>query len=219
MNLRDLRSAPYPGITREDAAAQAVAETTSWLYNILMKTDPDLGRKGAVCPYLDQATKVGRVSLSVVQVEGAADFQRLAVTAAEWLGRIRGAAEAEGKYESVLFLPVGAPDVVLVDCVTTVQRELRDRAVDRGCMAGEFYPGHPMPGIHSPGFRPLDSPRPILGIRTMVDTDILFLSLPSDAGQRRRGAEAWFRFFGASAAPGLRDVYERTLRELEGEHQ
>lgn len=212
----------YPGMAhsgteRAEAAAQAVAETTSWLYNTLMKTDPGLGRKGAVCPYLDQATKVGRVSLDVVQVEGAGDCERLAGIAAEWLTRIRGAAEAGGKYESLLFLPVGAPDAILVDCIKTVQQQLRDRAIDRGCMVGEFYPGHPMPGIHNPDFRPLTSPRPLLGIRTMVDTDILFLSQPSDPVQRRRGIRAWFGFFGAIAPPGLLSRYERTLRELDTE--
>jgi Domain of unknown function (DUF6875) len=197
-----------------ETARQAVAEATRWLYGTLMRPAPDLGRKGAVCPYLDQAAKVGRVSLNVVHVEDEHDFQRLAATAADWLERIRGAAEADGKYESVLFLPVGAPDPVLVDCVTRVQRELRARALDRGCMVGEFFPGHPMPGIHNPAFRPLTSPRPILGIRTMVDTDILFLSLPSDADDRRRGIQAWFRFFADRAAPGLLNVYERARREL-----
>lgn len=217
-NLRHRATTSLPGPERAEAAREAVAETTRWLYGTLMKPHPDLGRNGAVCPYLDSATKAGRVSLNVVHVDSESAFPRLAATAADWLDRIRGAGDTDGSYESVLFLPVGAPDPVLVECVRSVQRQLRVRAVERGCMAGEFFPGHPAPGVHNPDYRPLAAPWPVLGIRSMVESDILFLGQRSEAVKEwRHGVETWHRFFARRAAPQLLDAYWRAKSELDAE--
>jgi hypothetical protein len=45
-------------------------------------------------------------------------------------------------------------------------------------MIGEFWPGHTMPGLHNHSFRPLAAPVPMLAIRHMVVSDLLFLSGP-----------------------------------------
>jgi uncharacterized protein DUF6875 len=210
----------YPRSQDGPPASHVLAEVMSWITGVLMKPDPMLGRRGAVCPFLDQATKYGRISLNVIHLDGPEDFGRLRAAAADWLPRIRSAADSDGRSESVLFLPVGAEPAVLVDAVTQVQRELRCEAIRRGCMVGEFFPGHPMPGIHNPEFRPLNSPRPILGIRTMVDTDVLFLSMPAiPAAERARFLPTWHRFYGAVAAPALLDVYERARRGLDNDAQ
>lgn len=187
---------PEATISPGTAARDAVTDVIEWLYGNVMQPHPSLGRRGAVCPFLEPATKAGRVSLNVVAVESRAAFERLRSVAADSLRRIVHAGDRGGRYESVLFIPVGTDHTALVGAVTWVQQELRAEAVDRGCMVGEFFPGHPAPGVHSAEFRPLQSPRPILGIRTMVDTDILFLGSPGlPAEQRQHGVEAWHRFF------------------------
>jgi hypothetical protein len=209
------------GFQREVEARNAVSEITSWLFDVLMKPHPMLGRKGAVCPYLDQAVKYGRVSLAVIHLDTDDGRQRLRAAAGDWLARIHNAADRDGRYESVLFIPVGADRGALIDAVSRVQQQLRGEATRRGCMVGEFFPGHPMPGIHNPRFRPLDSPRPVLGIRTMVDTDVLFLTMPDEehVAERRRSLEAWHRFFADDAPRALLDVYRRAEQEWDDERQ
>jgi hypothetical protein len=183
-----------------------------------MRPHPDLGRRGAICPYLEQATAYGRVSLSVIGVASRADFDRLREAAAGALERVRGAAQAGGRYESNLFVPYGPDPVLLVDAVVTVQGQLRAEAIGGGRMIGEFLPGHPAEGIRNPRFRPLDSPRPVLGVRTMVDTDVLFLSLPSIPPKDRRNfLDSWFRYFGSEASETLAAVYANARRALDAD--
>ena len=42
-------------------------ETAHWLRSFLTRTHPDLGRKGAVCPFMEQSLKMGRTALSSVE--------------------------------------------------------------------------------------------------------------------------------------------------------
>jgi hypothetical protein len=212
MDSRDVRQSTARSRQQEESL-EASREVLEWASDFLMSSHPDLGRKGAVCPFMDQAAKAGRVSYTQVRIEERADFARLRMVAEDGLTRIHGAGGPGGTYESMVFVPVGGDRELLTESVIEVQQELADSALARGCMIGDFYPRHPMPGVHNPDFRPLASPRPILGIRTMVDTDILFLahrSVPPD--RIEANISSWYRFFGDVAAPGLIDFYERVRR-------
>ncbi|MEO0867043.1 MAG: DUF6875 domain-containing protein, partial [Cyanobacteria bacterium J06642_11] len=62
-----------------------------------------------------------------------------------------------------------------------IQRRLKPFFVEKRLMLGEFYPGNQSPGLHNPDFRPLQSPVPMLVIRSMTEPDLPFLSRTSDA--------------------------------------
>jgi hypothetical protein len=83
-------------------------------------------------------------------------------------------------------------------------------------MIGDFLPGHEGPGLHNPSFRPLDSPWPLLGIRTMVEADILFLGSPDiPPADRRAFTDAWQGFFAGRASRRFASAYERCRDELD----
>lgn len=186
------------------SSPRVVADVLGWFSDFLMQPHADLGRKGAVCPFMDRAMKNGRVSVNLVQVSTENEIGRLRTSARDWLGRIRNASRDGDDHESVVFVPVGADEEFLREAVSRVQAELRFEALEQGCMVGEFYPGHEAGAIHNEEFRPLASPHPILGIRSMVDTDIYFLRLDTgDASDRQRCLAIWHRFFGAAAARPL----------------
>jgi hypothetical protein len=67
---------------------------------------------------------------------------------------------------------------LIIRQIENVQSALKPEFVKRGMMIGEFWPDHAMPGLHNHSFRPLASPVPMLAMRHMVITDLLFLSGP-----------------------------------------
>ncbi|HUC24727.1 MAG TPA: hypothetical protein VMA73_18610, partial [Streptosporangiaceae bacterium] len=197
-------------------AAAAVESVVAWMYQRLMQSHPELGRNGAVCPYLELAVAEGRHCISLIRIDTPDDSQRLADAVLAWLPRISGAADKARGQESVIFVPVGADTPVLAAVIGHVQRDLRSDAIHAGRMIGDFLPGHDAPGVHNAAFRPLESPWPVLGIRTMVETDILFLR-SSDIPAIDRGSyiDVWRRFFGQSAGKRFMNVYENCRMELD----
>jgi Domain of unknown function (DUF6875) len=202
--LNAVADTPQP---QDEATALAMTETLDWILRFVMKPHPALGRRGAVCPFMEHVMKRGRFSLHPVRMDRPAHTARLRGVAGDWLRRINPAGPP-GEYEAAVFVPVGPEPAVLRDAVVDAQEALRADALRRGCMVGEFYPGHPGQGVRNPGFRPLQAPHSILGIRTMVDTDILFFDAPqASAPDRELTLQVWHRFFGDRAPSTLREVY------------
>ena len=86
------------------------------------------------------------------------------------------------------------------------QQNAKPRFVNCGYMIGEFYPGHPMGGLHDPRFRPLDAAVPALAVRHMHVFDAQFLSgTPAfeAAYLRRFGDRGRARFSAAPSPPGV----------------
>jgi hypothetical protein len=167
---------------------------------------------------VDSAIRSGRISVNSIRVGHARQTAALRSAAEDGLSRIRNAAGGD-EFEALLFVPFGSTDDVLREVVVAVQDELRSAAIRRGCMIGVFYPGHPEPGVHSAAFRPLASPRAILGIRTMVDTDIRFLTAPgASATVRMHDVGVWQGFFAARAPQALLELGRQAMADAERMH-
>ncbi|MCE0446762.1 hypothetical protein LT493_25845 [Streptomyces tricolor] len=162
-----------------ESQSDLVGETAAWLRSFLTRPHAELGRKGAVCPFMEQSLKLGRAALSSVDVSGPRGQRRLETTARSALARLGEDAAGDNVYNAFVMVPVGTDESTRAAIVLDVQQELKAEAIAAGKMVGEFFPGHPMPGIHNPSFRPLAAPHPLLAVRTMVITDILFLVFPS----------------------------------------
>lgn len=195
------------------AAPEVTRDVFDWIFDFILRPHPMLGRKGAVCPFMDAALRSGGVSIKPIAVDGHDALSTVRAAAVDAISRVAKPGGG-GTYEAVLFLPFGADEALCRRVTTEVQRDLRATAIDRGTMIGTFHPGHPEPGIRNPRFRPLDSPRPLLGIRTMVDTDIHFLAAagppPAD---RARAVEAWRGFFADRAPRALVELSARSLAQ------
>ncbi|MEU4846844.1 DUF6875 domain-containing protein [Streptomyces gilvosporeus] len=193
-------------------------ETAHWLRSFLTRTHPDLGRKGAVCPFMEQSLKMGRTALSSVDVSGPRGTARLAATARSALARLGDRSAPDSVYNAFVMVPVNASAELRRERVLEVQQELKAEAVAAGKMVGEFFPGHPMRGIHSDTFRPLVSPHPVLAVRAMVVTDILFLTFPAiPAAERLSYLTVWHGLFGEGTAGPWGEIYEKARAEAERE--
>ena len=175
VELSDLRG-PLPDQVRRHQ--HALYSVVGWAHQYLVKPHPELGRKGAVCPFaqgsLDKellylAVHPGRPG-SVTEVTEALTRYRA------WYLDLRATAGRAAQFLTILVL---FPDMSGDDAsrlVDEAQLRLKADYVAHGLMIGEFHDGPPpKPGLWNPDFRPLRSPVPMLVIRSLVPTDFPFL--------------------------------------------
>jgi hypothetical protein len=85
-------------------------------------------------------------------------------------------------------------------------------------MLGEFHALTQTPGLRNSDFRPLRSPIPLLAIRHMVESDIDFLTQPSDpAPTRVRSIKAYLQFLGPSMSVASQIKAKQALKLAEAE--
>jgi len=148
-----------------------------WGRDFLCQDHPDLGRSGAVCPYVPPALDKNLLWLaSHRRLTSRSAIRQVIRGYRDWFVELEPTAWPSARFKAFIIVfpgvtPGGAPDVIDV-----VQRELKPEFVSRGLMLGEFHPDCPSPGVRNPGFRPLQSPIPLLVIRHMLPMDFLFLN-------------------------------------------
>jgi hypothetical protein len=154
---------------------------TTWVKQFLATPNPNLGRTGPVCPFVPEALSRDTLKLVVVHLP---DGDRTAAIEQTVLNYKQVFTEMEptGKdgriFKTLLMI---FPEVTTEDApelIDEVQRRLKAGFVDQGLMLGEFHEKNMCPGLHNDNFFPLRSPIPMLVIRHMVSSDILFLNRP-----------------------------------------
>ncbi|MEU3752386.1 DUF6875 domain-containing protein [Streptomyces olivoreticuli] len=195
---------------REAAADERLRPVADWVSGHVARPHPDLGRRGAVCPFVPLSQRLGliRFALATPLVADEAGLEAAArALKAHWSAmEPRGGPHAIDK-TIVLVLP-GLPE----DVVVRVHDRLKPEFVGDGMMLGEFFPDHPGPGLHNPAFRPLHSDTPLLVARSMVANDLPFLTEKRYPPERRVGFVAAFLEHQSSASAATR---RRAREELE----
>ncbi|WP_448269002.1 DUF6875 domain-containing protein [Nostoc sp. DSM 114159] len=175
----------------------ALNEIMKWVKTFLGRPHPDLGRPGAVCPFVPYSLKSNSIRLAVIHTKDL------------YPGELE---EIVGRYRDI-FLQIDVkeqelainrafllifPDIHIEDAskvIDSVQQKLKPLFVESGLMIGEFHKRNESPGLHNPNFRPLRSPIPLLAIRFMVEADLPFLQNPADPHLRIRYLEAYLKNF------------------------
>lgn len=173
-------------------------EIMEWVKNFLGRPHPNLGRPGAVCPFVPFSLKSNSIRLAVIHTK---DLYLKQLE--EIVGRYRDMFIGMDVQEQELainkaFLLI-FPDIHIEDApevIDSVQQKLKPLFVESGLMIGEFHKRNESPGLHNPNFRPLRSPIPLLAIRFMVEADLPFLQNPTDPHLRIRYLEAYLKHFG-----------------------
>lgn len=155
----------------DDNAIRNVIRT--WLATFMARTNPALGRSGAVCPFVPSA--LSEDTIQILNFPTAITEEALSMTATEQaqalLERIKSFPESRPLHVSILAFP--SADTAIID---SVQDRLKELFVSQGLMIGEFHPKHSGPGLHNPNFQPMRAPVPMLVLREMVRQDLVFLS-------------------------------------------
>jgi hypothetical protein len=175
-------------------------EIKEWVKNFLGKPHPNLGRPGAVCPFVPRSLRSNSIRLTVIrtkdlypeQVENLVRHYRDIFIGTEY--------QDEELPINKAFLLI-FPDIDIEDAcelIDSIQQKLKPLFVESGLMIGEFHKRNESPGLHNPYFRPLRSPIPLLAIRFMVEADLPFLQNPADPHLRIRYLEAYLKRFGGN---------------------
>ncbi|MEV6273668.1 DUF6875 domain-containing protein [Nocardia sp. NPDC051832] len=145
-----------------------------WAEDHLTEHSPALGRDGPVCPYVGPSIR--RDLMWIGRIPGArprpADVRLVLSDALELFPELP---PVEGGAAVLRTLITALPELRDYALIDDLHAELKTEFVARGFMLGQFYPGCDQPGLWNKDFHPLDSPIPMLVVRTMMTTDFPFL--------------------------------------------
>jgi hypothetical protein len=175
-----------------------LVEIMEWVKSFLAKPNPDLGRRGSVCPYVPHALKSNSINLTVINTQNLEQQQieEIVLAYRDIFLELEPKAQELAINKALLLI---FPDIQIDDAtqlIDGVQQKLKPFFVDAGLMIGEFHKRNQTPGQHNPNFRPLRSPIPLIAIRFMVESDLPFLQSVDDPGLRVRYLAAYLKHFG-----------------------
>ena len=200
----------------------ALAEIAAWVRNYLAMPHRELGRRGTVCPFVPEALELDTVWLTVVETspsEGAHVEDLVARAAEVFLGLEPRTGEAS-LFKALLMIFPNVGDEEAPDFIDGVQRKLKPLFVERGLMLGEFHRRNAAPGLYNSAFHPLRSPIPMLVVRSMVESDVVFLMRDYDPPALRvRFLTAYLERLRDKHSPHWLRVASEALRRAQSELQ
>ncbi len=208
--------------TEVDALVQQLhpfVEISRWIRHYLAQPHPMLGRAGDVCPFVRRALNEQTIWLTAIwdSQTGPEQVERTVVQCLETFLALEPTASETRTSKAILVI---FPDVTAEkasDLIDGVQRKLKPAFVEQGLMLGEFHALNITPGLHNEHFYPLRSPIPILAIRHMVESDLVFMSRSSDpADARARFLRGYLRSL-PDIAPSKALLATMALRDAEDE--
>jgi len=143
----------------------------------LCRPNPQLGRPGPVCPFAAPAYQDGTIWVHIAADHVNSRQRTLAVMneALEFFVSMSHNDVIADANHAVLVVFPGLDDPNGYAVIDSCQKALKPRFVKMGLMVGQFYRTCQEPGLRNPNFQPLKSPIPLLAIRYMVKSDIVFL--------------------------------------------
>jgi hypothetical protein len=188
---------------RDLGALQAVAD---WIKSFVARPHKDLGRAGAVCPFVPGSLERKTLWLAPEQI---ADQSAPAVVELMngYITRLLDAQPTDGddtKYKTIV---VVFPDLPADRAQGVFDDVLQQLAVpsyaEDGILFGPFYEGNEGTAIYNSSFRPFTSPVPFLFVRLGVISDWKFFLDNEDM------LTLWARRFGESAVHALAEELRR----------
>jgi hypothetical protein len=173
----------------EDSCADrdALCEIGNWVRNYLAMPHRDLGRPGTVCPFVPEALELDTIWLTVAHTSRAEreQVEKVVAGGVELFLELEPRAGEASLFKALLILFPRIGEEEAADFIDAVQRKLKPLFVERGLMLGEFHRHNATPGLYNYAFNPLRSPVPMLAIRSMVESDLIFLMRDFDPPELR----------------------------------
>lgn len=176
VELTDFRTQPLPALVQEHL--EPLRTIAHWAMDYLCNPHPELGRRGAVCPFTNPSIRRNLFYLTVIP--GAdlrqQDVEEVVRLYRDWFMEMEPQDPRLAQFKSINILFPDVPEEAWTSVIEATQERLKGEYVPHGIMIGEFHPGPPdKAALRNPDFRPLRAPMPLLSIRHMVPTDFAFL--------------------------------------------
>jgi hypothetical protein len=192
------------------ATDSALAVVARWVREYLMRPHPQLGRRGAVCPFVPISIELDTMWMAEV-TDPRPSIESLTEAIVGYRDAFLRAEPHEGslalqKAFLIVFPALGEGGPAAAAFVDSVQYNLKHSFVEMGLMIGEFHSYNDSPGLRNPDFKPLRSPVPMLAIRHMVESDLPFLARRSyPAKDRASFLRSYLSCLGTSLSPAKFD--------------
>ena len=189
----------------------------SWIVNFVAKPNPKVGRQGPVCPFLPRALQENTLSFFTLDA-AVLNEEELDDSMMRFAERFTQTEPCKGKArlnKSFVIVLENLTDADAAKVVEGSQSRLKRFFVERGLMLGEFHKNHQGTGLHSPEFRPLQSPVPLLVIRHMIPSDLPFLLRQADSlNNRVKFVMSYIVRFGAVLSAPKKTAAFKTFSDL-----
>lgn len=163
-------------ISSEDMAC--LQDTLAWVRTFIARPHKDLGRSGAVCPFVRPSLQQYLLYLTVCRFDAPltveAMYQRLVIYG-NILQRMEPTQGESAKLRSILMVLPEMDDALADALMPDLHTQLKTTMLYQGILTGQFYPTCPVPATWNPQFFPLQSPVPMFAIRPLLETDWRFL--------------------------------------------
>ena len=170
--------APEGTVISDDTLSADYATIQEWLSSYVSRPNPELGRKGPVCPFVPPALRTDAVEFvfhyDLDRAHESAFFDELVQEFDDFDATAEPVRLSRTSLASRLVVLPRADDScwALID---SIYETLKDAAVARGLMVAQFHPNCDVRAVRNEGFRVATSPVAAVAIRRMAPHDILFL--------------------------------------------
>lgn len=184
-NVGDLLTTPQAlllgeGLTNfTPGEIEALQALMKWTHDFIMKPHPQLGRTGAVCPFVKPALRQANVYLTVCRpnqpvtantlVEDVLPFRDVFLN-------LPGAGQPEARLHTLMIALPDLTDETASRIMEPVHQALKTELLPDKILIGQFYPSCPVPATWNKSFFPLQSPVPMFVLRYLIETDWRFLA-------------------------------------------
>jgi hypothetical protein len=163
----EARAAAPPG--------EAMAVLTDWLAAYPMNAHAELGRTGAVCPFVKKASLLDILRVSVSQA-GPEDEDSVFASIRSNFSDMEKIPAPPGK-ERLRAIVVGFPNCASPDGIAMLERVFKRHkyyTLFHFRMMAFFHASSEIHGLWNGAFRPMRAPMPVLGLRYMIEQDAVF---------------------------------------------
>ena len=189
-----------------------------WLERFIMRSHPELGRRGEVCPFVKPAHSEGSLAFCIWDVK--------ALTFDMYVGvlkklpalyrRLYDKISCKSRIFSVCIFVNGLREEQYFKFIDEAHSIVKPHFMAAGLMIGEFHPLSVVPGVHSSAFRPMRSNRPAFVLRAMAPHDSMFIDRDgSHAETRLRELTDYLLWLGGVLPKDEVRTIERRIAELE----
>jgi hypothetical protein len=203
------------------SAPQPLRDALAWAERYLAQPHPDLGRPGAVCPFVQPALDERAVWFAEADLAGGSEaaVDECLLRYAELFDSLPPLGPQARQRKAVVVVFGAVPPQQALRLLSGALSRTKPAFVARGLMLGPVHPAADAPGAHNPAFRPMRGPVPLVAIRALLESDLVFLDRPGDDRERRA---AYLSSYLDQLAPRLsaarRRKAEQALAALGGSH-
>ena len=185
---------------------EALRAVSGWIDDFVARPHKDLGRAGAVCPFVPGSLQRRTLWLAAEHVadHGVSEVVELMDGYKRLFLQVAPADSDGAIYKTIIVVFPDLPAERAGALFDDVLDQLATPAYEEdGILFGPFYDGNEGTAIYNPDFRPFQPPVPFLFVRHTVLSDWKFF-VEDDASLER-----WARHFGPSAAIALGEELRR----------